>query len=87
MRIRKGMGLGKERMRRVGKGLCEELAGLRGQRWKQWKNERRGRDTGGHWRRLPETSPWKQLPDLPTQTQSTTGVIGGRLEENPGKDW
>lgn len=25
MRIRKGMGLGKERMRRVGKALCEEL--------------------------------------------------------------
>lgn len=47
------------------------------------------RDSRGHWRRLPDSSPWKGPLDFPRPNpvhHEAESAAGGMLEENPGED-
>ena len=76
---RKGVGLGKERLRRVGKGFCEEPG--RAERARMRSSGRKRAEvgilepTGGGFLRLPQGSGYLIPPHPPTQPQSTTSRV------------
>lgn len=70
------MGLEKERLRRVGKGLCEEPG--RAERARMRSSGRKRAEAG-----ILEPTGGYLIPPLDHRAQQAGSVI----EENPGKDW